>query len=155
LKVGKDEFLSFNQLEGSKMKTTSTTSTKFARFLLTLVFAAAAFASNTVIAEEELIGSDEFRQSCASCHGVGGQGDGHLAQYLTVKPTDLTKLAKNNDGVYPFLRVFQVIDGRTLVAGHGDRAMPVWGDRYKLKDAEAYTRARILELVYYIQNIQQ
>ena len=136
------------------MKHTST-HTRLTRYLLTLIVAGAIGTSTTAVAEEELIGSNEFRVSCASCHGVGGRGDGHLAQYLTVKPTDLTTLTKNNDGDYPFLRVFQIIDGRTQVAGHGERAMPVWGDRYKLENAEAYTRARILELVYYIQNIQQ
>ncbi len=137
------------------MKKISPTRTGFTRNLLNFVFVAAIGASNIVTAEEELIGSEEFRNSCASCHGVGGRGDGDLAQFLTVKPTDLTTLAKSNDGVYPFLRVFQIIDGRTQVAGHGERAMPVWGDRYKLENAEAYTRARILELVYYVQNIQQ
>jgi mono/diheme cytochrome c family protein len=136
------------------MKHTSTP-TRHTKYLLTLIVAGAIGTSTTAVAEEELIGSNEFRVSCASCHGVGGRGDGHLAQYLTVKPTDLTTLTKNNDGDYPFLRVFQIIDGRTQVAGHGERAMPVWGDRYKLENAEAYTRARILELVYYIQNIQQ
>lgn len=130
-------------------------SARFTKYLLSLIAAGAIGVSTTAVAEEELIGSDEFRVSCASCHGVGGRGDGHLAQFLTVKPTDLTTLAKNNDGVYPFLRVFQIIDGRTQVAGHGERAMPVWGDRYKLENAEAYTRARILELVYYIQNLQR
>ena len=130
-------------------------SMKFTRYLLPLLAAGVIGTSTTAVAEEELIGSDEFRTSCASCHGVAGRGDGHLAQYLTVKPTDLTALTKNNDGEYPFLRVFQIIDGRTQVAGHGERAMPVWGDRYKLENAEAYTRARILELVYYIQNLQQ
>lgn len=74
---------------------------------------------------------------------------------MAVKPTDLTALMKSNDSVYSSLRVFQIIDGKTRVAGHGERAMPVWGDRYKLEDAKAYTRARILELVYYIQNLQQ
>jgi mono/diheme cytochrome c family protein len=146
---------SSTQPKGSKMKKINSKPTRFKRNVLTLIFATAIGASNTVIAEEELIGSDEFRNSCASCHGVGGRGDGHLAQFLTVKPTDLTTLAKNNDGVYPFLRVFQIVDGRSQVSGHGERAMPVWGDRYKLENAEAYTRARILELVYYIQNIQQ
>ena len=104
-------------------------STKFTRYLLPLLAAGVIGTSTTAVAEEELIGSDEFRTSCASCHGVGGRGDGHLAQYLTVKPTDLTALTKNNDGKYPFLRVFQIIDGRTQVAGHGERAMPVCGAR--------------------------
>ena len=128
-----------------------------------LIASTALLAAGAATAEEELIGSDEFRISCASCHGVGGRGDGPMAQFLTVKPTDLTALSTKNNGEYPFLRVFQVIDGRTLVSGHGDRAMPVWGDRYKLDAAKEYgpmggeaaIRARVLELVYYIQSIQQ
>lgn len=122
------------------------------------------FGSGVANAEEELIGSNEYRVSCASCHGIGGKGDGNMAKFLTVKPTDLTMLAKSTgDGVYPFLKVFQTIDGRSQVSGHGDRAMPVWGDRYKLEDVKKYgsfggeaaTRARVLELVYYLQSIQQ
>jgi mono/diheme cytochrome c family protein len=126
-------------------------------------------ASTAAFGEEELIGSDEYRISCLSCHGVGGKGDGPMAKYLTIKPTDLTQLSKNNGGQYPdikagsypFLRVFQIIDGRTEVAGHGDRPMPVWGSRFQIIDQgppgthEREIRARILELVYYIQSIQE
>ena len=129
----------------------------------------------TAAAEEETIGSDEYRVSCLSCHGVGGRGDGPLAKFLTVKPTDLTALARNNGGQYPnlkagtfpFLRVYQVIDGRADVEAHGERAMPVWGNRYLMDHPmaaevgpyagiyEKIVRGRILELVYYIQSIQQ
>lgn len=149
-------------------------SDKTARWVLALVVAVLALLiTSTVGAEDDLIGADEYRMSCLSCHGVGGRGDGPLAQYLTVKPTDLTMLSRNNGGqypnlkagTYPFLRVYQVIDGRAAVALHGDRAMPVWGNRY-LQDQpaaqstyageyEKLVRGRILELVYYIQSIQQ
>ena len=105
----------------------------------------------------------EFQSSCAVCHGETGHGDGNLAAYLTVKPADLTKLTANNHGEFPFLKVFQVIDGRTLVSGHGDRAMPVWGTRYQQDIGETFgpyggeiaVRARVLDLVYYIQSIQE
>lgn len=130
-------------------------------------------ASSAAHAEDDTIGSDEYRISCMSCHGVGGRGDGALAKFLTVKPTDLTSLSKNNGGQYPklkagqypFLSVYQVIDGRADVAVHGERAMPVWGNRYLAQqpggvssyggDYEKMVRGRILELVYYIQSIQQ
>lgn len=135
--------------------------------VLLLGFALFAGISN-VEAEEDLIGADEYRISCMSCHGVGGKGDGAMAKFLTIKPTDLTSLAKNNGGqypgikagTYPFLRIFQIIDGRTVVSGHGERPMPVWGNRYQIRDLgpagthEREVRARILELVYYIQSIQ-
>jgi mono/diheme cytochrome c family protein len=103
--------------------------------LIGFVAALALLFATSAGAEDETIGSDEYRISCMSCHGVGGRGDGQLAQYLTVKPTDLTVLARNNGGqypnlkagAYPFFSVYQIIDGRTEVAVHGDRAMPVWG----------------------------
>lgn len=147
---------------------------KTVRRVLTLVVALLALLiTSSVGAEEDIIGSDEYRMSCLSCHGVGGRGNGPLAKYLTVKPTDLTMLSKNNGGqypnlkagAYPFLRVYQVVDGRAAVELHGDRAMPVWGNRYLQDQPAAQTayageyekvvRGRILELVYYIQSIQQ
>jgi mono/diheme cytochrome c family protein len=143
--------------------------------LIGFVAALALLFATSAGAEDETIGSDEYRISCMSCHGVGGRGDGQLAQYLTVKPTDLTALARNNGGqypnlkagAYPFFSVYQIIDGRTEVAVHGDRAMPVWGNRYLMDKPltptagpysgayEKAVRGQILELVYYIQSIQQ
>ena len=153
------------------MKTTSVARTVFkVVFVAALVFL---IADSAAIAEEETIGSDEYRVSCLSCHGVGGRGNGPLAKFLTVKPTDLTTLAKNNGGQYPnikagqypFLRVYQIVDGRAAVELHGDRAMPVWGNRYLADQPQGHSpyggeyekivRGRILELVYYIQSIQQ
>jgi hypothetical protein len=90
-----------------------------------------------------------------------------MTQFLTVKPADLTQLAKKNGGKFPFLEVFQTIDGRAVVKAHGEGPMPIWGDRYTVESgakgvepyksytAEPYVRARILELTYYIQSIQQ
>jgi mono/diheme cytochrome c family protein len=128
-----------------------------------VVATVALFMATGAGAEQETIGSDEYRISCLSCHGVGGRGDGPMAKFLTVKPTDLTSLAKNNGGEYPYLKVFLMIDGREDVAAHGGREMPVWGARYR-KDiepmygafgGEAIIHGRILELVYYIHSIQQ
>jgi len=108
--------------------------------------------------------AQEYLNSCASCHGIDGRGAGFLTRvFRGVDPGDLTQLAKNNGGEFPFLEVFQVIDGRTQVAAHGDREMPVWGDRYKVQMDDRYgafgsepmVRARVLELVYFIQWLQE
>jgi len=109
--------------------------------------------------------ADEFRNSCASCHGVDGKGAGFLTRlFRGVDPGDLTQLAKNNGGEFPGDQVFQVIDGRAEVAAHGDRKMPVWGDRYMGESMtrlgpgpmnEFIVRKRVLELVYYLQSIQE
>lgn len=128
-----------------------------------IMFGVLFFGIAEVVAEEELIGADEYRISCLSCHGVGGKGNGPMANLLTVEPSDLTAIAKKNEGTFPLDKILRMIDGRHGVTGHGDRDMPIWGARYLREDAERYgpfggedvVRLRILELVYYIQSIQQ
>jgi mono/diheme cytochrome c family protein len=107
----------------------------------------------------------EFINSCASCHGTDGKGAGFLTRlFRGVDPGDLTKLAANNGGRFPLERVFSVIDGRAEVAAHGDRKMPVWGERYMTTALmergpdelnELRVRNRIFELVHYLQSIQE
>ena len=109
------------------------------------------------------LGKREFEANCASCHGMGGKGGGVLVPFLTRSPPDLTLLAKNNGGILPLNRLYDVVDGRE-VAAHGNRDMPVWGRDYRIKDAEyfmdtpynaeAHVRARILGLLEYINRIQ-
>jgi hypothetical protein len=60
-----------------------------------------------------------------------GQGDGRLARSLNIAPADLTRIAKANGGEFPFAKVAEIIDGRAIVAAHGQREMPVWGERYR------------------------
>jgi hypothetical protein len=96
---------------------------------------------------------------------MDGKGAGFLTRlFRGVDPGDLTQLAKNNEGEFPFDRIFQIIDGRYEVAAHGEREMPVWGDRYMGQSMSEYgpdelnelrIRSRVLELVYYIQSIQE
>ena len=75
-------------------------------------------------------GKAEYQSSCASCHGVDGKGTGPVADALKTKPADLTMIAKHNNGVFPFGRIYEIIDGRLEVKSHGVRDMPVWGFRF-------------------------
>lgn len=142
----------------------------FHRTLVLLAATGAAIVAGSlpVLAQDDLeSGRNEFRLSCVACHGEGGNGDGEMAQFLTIKPADLTALSKKNNGQYPFLQVFQTIDGRAVVKAHGAGPMPIWGDRYsvasgaagaepyKTYSAEPFVRARVLELTYYIQSLQK
>ena len=127
--------------------------------------------NGAVYAQDDIdsqFGRRHFLQYCASCHGVTGKGDGPTAKTLPKRPTDLTKLAKNNNDVFPIARVFAVIDGRIQVMVHGSREMPVWGDIFTqgLKDRmardymskdllDALVRTRILTLVEYISTLQE
>ena len=77
-------------------------------------------------AEKMDIGKMEYGESCAACHGVTGKGDGPFAAQLKSPVPDLTVLTKNNGGVFPALRVYNVIDGRQELLAHGTREMPIW-----------------------------
>ncbi|HUX23296.1 MAG TPA: cytochrome c, partial [Burkholderiales bacterium] len=76
------------------------------------------------------LGKYEYNNSCALCHGANGKGEGSVLDLLKKAPPDLTTLSKRNNGVFPFERVYRIIDGREILNGHGERDMPAWGDRY-------------------------
>jgi mono/diheme cytochrome c family protein len=109
------------------------------------------------------LGEIEYEISCLSCHGIDGRGDGPDAAHLDTKPADLTSIARANGGVFPAERLALVIDGRELLAAHGAREMPVWGERYRVPvpgvegefDFEADARAKIDALVRYIEGLQE
>lgn len=117
------------------------------------------------LAQQEEIakaGKPTYEQYCAVCHGLAGKGDGGAANILTVKPADLTQLRKKSGGEFPFWRVYRIIDGREeVIRGHGSREMPIWGTEFRATSgsgnpgAESSVRGRILELIYYLQSIQE
>lgn len=106
-------------------------------------------------------GEIEYQNYCAICHGVDGRGYGIMAKFLTVQPSDLTRMAKKNAGRFPFWQVYRTIDGREEVRGHGTRDMPVWGARFRAdaKGDDTGSRSqiagRILSLAFYLQHIQE
>ncbi|WP_397543975.1 c-type cytochrome [Roseovarius salis] len=114
----------------------------------------------TAAAAEE-VGRAEYLDACASCHGESAQGDGPLADLMTIKVPGLTGLAAANDGQFPMLDVIHSIDGRQGTRGHG-YPMPVWGKRFA-KDlvkagpygGEVIIRGRILSIAYYLESIQE
>jgi mono/diheme cytochrome c family protein len=111
---------------------------------------------------EETAGQNEYMVACAVCHGESGLGNGPFADVLNIETPNLTTLAAENDGEFPFTNTLMLIDGRTGVRGHGG-PMPIWGDRYSagLEEelgpwaAETIARGRLLSLVYYLESIQQ
>lgn len=129
-----------------------------------LVVLGLVFGSSAVLAQQKVdFGKREFETNCASCHGKDGKGKGPLVEMLRRSPPDLTQLAKNNQGVLPMNRLYEVIEGADVPA-HGGRDMPVWGLDYRIKDAEyfmetpydasAMVRSRILALLEYINRLQ-
>lgn len=100
---------------------------------------------------------EDFFAYCASCHGASGQGDGPVAIELKKRPADLTQLAKNNNGNFPYTRVRAIIDGRGQALGiHGPAEMPVWGERFRQEGKnDSQVRGKILNIVDYLVSIQE
>jgi mono/diheme cytochrome c family protein len=132
-----------------------------------LIVVGLAISSGAVFAQQQKtdLGKQEYNANCASCHGLGGKGDGPMAAQLRTAPSDLTQLAKKNRGVLPVSRLYEVIEGSN-VPSHGTREMPVWDREFRVEDAEYYkeargsydaaalVRARVLMLVEYLDRIQ-
>ena len=130
---------------------------------------------NGYAADKVDVGKREYDSNCIVCHGFFGQGDGPYASYglLKSKVPDLTTLSKKNNGVFPFQRVYEVIDGTEAMKAHGTKEMPIWGPDYRMPvwgpvyrakieeayfdvpfNSEAYVRAHILALIEYISRLQ-
>ncbi|MGO9124712.1 MAG: c-type cytochrome [Terriglobales bacterium] len=98
---------------------------------------------------------------CGACHGTDGKGTGPAATAMKALPTDLTTLAKRNNGKFPALHVQQTIRGDTAMpAAHGTKDMPVWGNLFSsLTRGDTITQAeveqRVVNLTTYVQLLQQ
>jgi hypothetical protein len=142
--------------------------------LLLSVISAAAIAGEKVSESAKA----DFSNYCASCHGVDGKGNGPLAPTLKIAPSDLTILAKKNKGHFPYTLVRKSIESTELglARAHGPREMPVWGPVFSqepegpvsgtvsggglygvsaVQCIHLAARARILNIVDYIESIQQ
>ena len=108
---------------------------------------------------DEPAGRALYVRHCASCHGVSGKGDGPVAPHLRRPPSDLTEIAGRTEGGFDADAVRATIDGRTLVAEHGTREMPVWGAVFaEQMEGERFsaglTEAHLSALVGYVRTLQ-
>jgi len=101
-------------------------------------------------------GKEMFTTYCAVCHGTGGKGDGPAAAALKKRPPDLTQLARKNNGTFPEVQVANFITGQDVLAAHGSRDMPIWGDlfRYLSPNDQSVIKLRIANLTDYVRAIQ-
>lgn len=119
-------------------------------------------AASPVLAAPDLqLGAETIAGACASCHGPQATGDGPMAELLAIDTPDLTAISARNGGVFPWLRIVHIVDGRTGLRGHGGM-MPVFGAVFTgdtaVQDARdgtpVITSARILAVVDYLAAIQ-
>jgi mono/diheme cytochrome c family protein len=101
-------------------------------------------------------GKIAYGRYCTPCHGQTGRGDGSLAGDLRVAVPDLTTLTQRSKGSYPFEKVVNVIDGRTLVRSHGTRDMPAWGEVFKKTEGTAASSpdAAVRNLAHFVWSMQ-
>jgi len=119
--------------------------------------------SGFVVAEnaKAVAGEDDFKQYCASCHGVTGVGDGPVSGSLKNAPANLAALAAANGGTFPKKYVTDVVQGNKdydqKFRTHGPSAMPVWGSVIyeDSDDRVSIANARINNIVNYIESLQK
>ena len=108
---------------------------------------------------EQISGTDLYLSYCASCHGVNGEGDGQVAGVMQIRVPNLRLLSQRNSGLFPAQAVSEYIDGRAVVAAHGDRRMPVWGEVLNWTEgdngeAEQLAQQKIAAIVIFLDDIQ-
>ncbi|WP_242500435.1 cytochrome c [Tropicimonas sp. IMCC6043] len=121
-----------------------------------LVFAPPLLAKSDVAA-----GAALYSRYCATCHGATGAGDGPTAQIVLLPPPDLTGLAAENGGSFPFRQVILRIDGREALIAHGS-PMPIYGaffegdDRQRIETADGPVDVAppVLAIARYLATLQ-
>src|SRR5450759_4052401 len=118
--------------------------------------------ANTIIefsacasAQDIDVNKTEYQSSCGACHGIDAKGNGPVSKELKTRPTDLTVLAKKNNGVFPFNMVHEMIDGQnSMISSHGTREMPIWG--YRFSPPQAFrSKSGILAVIDYLSRVQE
>jgi mono/diheme cytochrome c family protein len=107
-------------------------------------------------------GRAEFNKHCAPCHSESGKGNGPEVKVIPdIKPKDLTKIAAQNGGVFPYRDVEETIDGRKTIPAHKRFDMPFWGVNFQRQGqeftpaSETQARQRIDAIVDYIATLQR
>jgi mono/diheme cytochrome c family protein len=110
------------------------------------------------VSQERPSGSYLYVNNCAACHGAFGEGDGPVAGAMRVTVPNLRTLRQRNDGLFPLDAVAAYIDGRDVLAAHGDRNMPVWGDVFAFTDddrmSEQLAQERIDAVIGFLMELQ-
>lgn len=111
---------------------------------------------------ERISAAQDFQELCAGCHGATGKGDGPLAEMITKKPADLTRIAARNGGTFDKTKVMSVIDGFFRHEHGNEGPMPEFGDMLEgqtilYDDGSGQpvpVPARLLNLANYLESLQ-
>lgn len=101
-------------------------------FALPLVLASL-LAASPALSQDAARGAVLYTDFCAVCHGLALEGDGPMAEALTVAPPDLTRLGAGE--AFPIVDVARQIDGRRRPLAHGGE-MPLFGNWFEGEGAD-------------------
>ena len=131
--------------------------------LLALTLPTTSFSSE-LTSQEEVIsyGAKTYYRFCSVCHGEDAKGNGPFSENINVNPPDLTMLSHNNEFSFPWVQLYEVIDGKSDIKAHGSKEMPIWGELFDLnrwsssniENANTIVHGRIFELLMYLNSIQ-
>ena len=103
-------------------------------------------------------GQQMYQEYCAACHGENATGGGPAASACTVRPPNLTRLAAQNDGKFPFNHFYAVIQFGTQLTtpAHGTADMPIWLPLLSSlnQDREGPALQRMHNLARYVASLQ-
>jgi mono/diheme cytochrome c family protein len=99
-----------------------------------------------------------FRNNCAACHGLAGQGDGPVSKVLKRSVPDLTRLSQRNGGAFPAIHVRTTITfgADDLLPAHGSKTMPIWGPIFhEIEFDQDLGNVRLENITKYLESIQR
>ncbi len=102
-------------------------------------------------------GEATFRSLCTPCHAAPGEPPRDAAP---TAPPDLTRIAALAGGVFDRDAAAHWIEGRSTPAAHGDRRMPIWGERLgqeyaRYAEGDELIGAKLDPLLAYLERIQR
>ena len=108
-------------------------------------------------------GKQDYATYCAQCHGDDGKGNGPSVRIIPMNPPppNITLLAKNNGGKFPFGEVVDIIDGRKTVPSHERIQMPFLGTTLQqpskefTPESDTAVKRRIEAMARYVESLQQ
>ena len=104
---------------------------------------------------QSIRGEETYKTYCAVCHGANGKGSGPAAKALTQAPSDLTTWSQRHGRALSRADVQQIIDAEEMIAAHGSREMPVWGDVFRALYHDPDVRTLLVANLHsYLESLQ-
>ena len=105
-------------------------------------------------------GRRTYRRLCSECHGMDGGGEASSAAPLIRTPPDLRRIAARRGGRFDHAEIAEWIEGRTVPASHGTRAMPIWGERLseryeRYAEGDELIAATLDPVLAYLESVQE